>query len=202
MAKAKITEHYVNNKEFTQAVVEYAETAAAAREAGQEEPQISEYIGLCFMKICEGLSRKPNFIRYSYRDEMVMDGVKDCVKACSNFDLTKFTRSGIPNAFGYFTQCAFYAFLRRIAKEKKQWEIKLKYMENSDCAQFADFGDDTGNIASTMIGKVQGRTESLRHSDDFFIEDNSHEVVRPKKVINRGWSTKKAKKITTATLFE
>ena len=95
--------HYVNNKEFSQAVFDYVTEANAAIERGEEAPQIPDYIGECFVKITEGLSHKPNFVQYSYRDEMVMDAQENCVKAIMNYDLNKATRTGLPNAFAYFT---------------------------------------------------------------------------------------------------
>ena len=112
--------HYVNNKEFSQAVVDYVKTTDAAKAAGQESPIVPDYIARCFLRIGEGLSHKQNFIRYSYREEMVMDAVENCLKAINNYDVEAATRSGNPNAFAYFTQISWYAFLRRIAKEKKQ----------------------------------------------------------------------------------
>ena len=189
--------HYVNNKEFSQAVFDYVTEANAAIERGEEAPQIPDYIGECFVKITEGLSHKPNFVQYSYRDEMVMDAQENCVKAIMNYDLNKATRTGLPNAFAYFTQCSFYAFIRRIAKEKKQWEIKLRYIETASIEAFADFGMDDHN-GDSLIAKIRNRTSSIKHRDDSFIEDDSHKPFVPKKVVNRGWTAKK--KDTTATL--
>jgi hypothetical protein len=165
-----------------------------------EAPQIPNYIGECFMKICEGLSHKPNFIRYSYRDEMVMDAVENCVKAIMNFDLNKATRTGLPNAFAYFTQIAYFAFLRRIAKEKKQWEIKLKYIESASIEAFADFGMDDHHDGDSLIAKIRGRTNSISHRDDSFIESDDDKA--PMKKAQRGWGAKKVKATTTASLFE
>ena len=111
---------YVNNKEFSAAVVEYVQAVMDDRQAGKEARQIPNYIGECFMKIANGLSRSPNFMNYSYREDMVMDAVENCVKAITNYDITKPTRTGNPNAFSYFTQISWYAFLRRIAKERSR----------------------------------------------------------------------------------
>ena len=123
-------EHYVNNKEFSQAVVDYVNSVNEARSKGKDEPVITEYIGKCFLKISDGLSHKPNFVGYTYREEMVMDAVENCIKAIMNYDIKKATRTGLPNAFAYFTQITYYAFLRRIAKEKKQQDIKEKYLSH------------------------------------------------------------------------
>lgn len=202
-SEKKQSVHYVNNKEFSQAVVDYVKLAKDTEAAGNEAPQIPNYIGECFLKICEGLSHKPNFIRYSYRDEMVMDAVENCVKVIGNFDISRETRTGLPNAFAYFTQCAYYAFLRRIAKEKKQWEIKLKYIETASIEAFADFGMDSHHDGDSLINKIRGRTNSISHRDDSFIED---EDKAPVKKVQRGWGMKKVKAAkaasTTATLFD
>lgn len=198
----KRSEHYVNNKEFSLAVVEYVKAANAATEGGTEVPTITNYIGECFMKIAEGLSHAPNFIRYSYRDEMVMDGVENCVKAIMNFDLNVTTRTGLPNAFSYFTQISYFAFLRRIAKEKKQYDIKLRYIESAAIDAFADFGLDAGMNGDSLIEKIRGRTDSIKHRDDSFIDDDSHKPFVPaKKKVNRGW-TKKVKASTTTCLLD
>ncbi len=201
----KRSEHYINNKEFSLAVIDYVNAANAAISIGEEAPRITNYIGECFMKIAEGLSRADNFIRYSYRDEMIMDGVENCVKAIINFDRSSFEdrkskvtvlfKDGLspdeleflgkehgsptksvkrwykewlagevkspqtsrPNAFAYFTQIAYFAFLRRIAKEKKQYDIKLRYIESAGIDAFADFGLDSGQSGDSLICKIRGR---------------------------------------------
>ena len=121
--KPKEKPHYVNNADFSQAVVDYVTIASAAKEANAPKPMIPDYIARCFLKICEGLSHKANFVRYTYREEMVMDAVENCLKAIENYNLEFATRTGKPNAFSYFTQISWYAFLRRIEKEKKQQDI-------------------------------------------------------------------------------
>jgi len=124
--------HYVNNAEFSQAVVDYVTTVQEAKKNKQQLPIVPDYIASCFLRIAEGLSHKSNFIRYTYREEMVMDAVENCLKAIENYNLEAATRTGKPNAFAYFTQITWYAFLRRIAKEKKQQDIKLKYLSKAD----------------------------------------------------------------------
>ncbi len=189
MAK-KQSAHYVNNKEFSAAVVEYAISVKDSEAAGTEAPTIPNYIGECFMKICEGLSHKPNFIRYSYRDEMVMDAVENCVEKVTKFDVTRETRTGLPNAFAYFTQIAFYAFLRRIAKEKKQWDIKMKYLETADCGAFAEFGADDGG-SDSLIARIRNRTNSYHKEKevDHIYDDEPKPFKKP---VARGWNKKKA----------
>ena len=123
--KPKEKPHYVNNADFSQAVVEYCKTVIDAKETDDQLPVVTDYIASCFLKIAEGLSHKSNFIRYTYREEMVMDAVENCLKAIENYNIEAATRTGKPNAFAYFTQIAWFAFLRRIAKEKKQQDLSL-----------------------------------------------------------------------------
>lgn len=113
MSKQK---HYINNEDFLKALVDYKDR----KKKNVNEP-IPNYIGECFMKIAEGLSHKPNFINYTYRDEMMSDGIENCLQYFNNFDPSK-----SKNPFAYFTQVIYYAFLRRIQKEKKQLYIKYK----------------------------------------------------------------------------
>src|SRR5210317_1968394 len=138
MMKAKQKPHYVNNKEFSLAVVDYVKTVKAAEAEGTQLPIVPDYIAQCFLKIAQGLSHKHNFIRYTYREEMVMDAVENCLKAIYNYNLEHATRTGKPNAFAYFTQITWYAFLRRIAKEKKQQDIKMKYLTRASIEDFID----------------------------------------------------------------
>lgn len=135
-------EHYVNNREFSQAVLEYVLSVRAAEKDSKEVPRITEYIGRCFLKIAEGLSHKPNFIRYTYREEMVMDAVENCIKAIMNYNIAATTRTGYPNAFAYFTQICYYAFIRRIMKEKKQQDIKFRFIEHAGLEDFTSNAED------------------------------------------------------------
>ena len=125
MAKKK-SEHYVNNNQLLEAVMVYRGKVAAAAEEGQPKPRITNYLGECFLKIATHLSYKPNFVNYMFRDDMISDGIENCVQYIHNFDPEKSR-----NPFAYFTQIIHYAFLRRIQKEKKQLEIKTKIIEKS-----------------------------------------------------------------------
>ena len=116
--------HYVNNADFLASLIKYKEDCVIAKKEGKIKPQIPNYIGECFMKIAEGLSHKPNFINYTYRDEMIADGIENCLMYFENFDPAKSN-----NPFAYFTQIIYYAFLRRIQKEKKQMYVKYKATE-------------------------------------------------------------------------
>tara|TARA_B100001029_G_scaffold38127_1_gene29300 strand:- start:42 stop:512 length:471 start_codon:yes stop_codon:yes gene_type:complete len=122
----KRSEHYVNNKEFLYAIVAYKQEIKDAEAAGQPKPVIPRYIGECFLKIATHLSYKPNFVNYMFKDDMVCDGIENCVQYINNFNPEKST-----NPFAYFTQIIHYAFLRRIQKEKKQLEIRQKIIERS-----------------------------------------------------------------------
>ena len=123
MAKVK-TEYYVNNKEFLAAIVEYREQVAFAKENDLPRPRLPRYIAECFLKIATHLSYKPNFVNYMFREDMVCDGIENCLQYVDNFDPEK-----SKNPFTYFTQIIYYAFLRRIQKEKKQLEIRTKLIE-------------------------------------------------------------------------
>ena len=130
----KGSEHYVNNKEFTAAIIEHNSACRLADKKGLEKPKISEYIGECIYKIATRLSTKPNFINYSYRDEMICDGIEHCLQYIENFNEEKSN-----NAFAYITQIIYFAFLRRIQKEKKQQAIKQKaIMESGILTDMAD----------------------------------------------------------------
>jgi hypothetical protein len=174
---------YVNNKEFSAAVVEYVQEVMDDRAKGKEARQIPNYIGECFMKIANGLSRSPNFMNYSYREDMVMDAVENCVKAITNYDITKPTRTGNPNAFSYFTQISWYAFLRRIAKEKKQADIKQLLIEKGGIGNFAEFDDDD------MTG--ESLVEKVRQKNDNFYNESDADAT-PKKEAKKPRAEKKA----------
>lgn len=118
--------HYVDNKQLYKCIIEYRESVLNAREKELPKPLIPNYVGECILMIANRLSTKPNFINYSYREEMVSDGVENCICYIDNFDPVK-----SDNPFAYFTQIIYYAFLRRILKEKKQTYIKHKTLENS-----------------------------------------------------------------------
>ena len=126
MAKKK-TIHYVNNKEFLQAIVERKTLIKEAESVGESPPQITNYLGECILKIANHLSYRPNFINYTYREEMISDGIENCLQYIDRFDPEKSS-----NPFAYFTQIIYYAFVRRITKEKKQQQIKEKLLKESN----------------------------------------------------------------------
>ena len=160
--------HYVNNADFSSAVVEYVKEVRKAKAKNEQLPIVTDYIAECFLKIAEGLSHKSNFIRYTYREEMVMDAVENCLKAIENYNLETATRTGKPNAFAYFTQITWYAFLRRIAKEKKQQDIKLKYLTSSGLETFIEVEGDTlaNTVAQQFVDFLKDRIDKVKATDD------------------------------------
>jgi hypothetical protein len=156
MAKKK-TENYVNNKEFLEAISVYRKKVLEAKEKGLPKPRVPNYIGDCFLKIATHLSYKPNFVNYMFRDEMISDGIENCLQYIHNFDPEKSS-----NPFAYFTQVIYFAFLRRIAKEKKQLEIKTKILERS--------GYDHVMYTESFEGDMAGLNQS--YSDMSGIKEN------------------------------
>ncbi len=181
--------HYVNNAQFSQAVVDYCTIVEGAKTKNKEVPTVPDYIAQCFLRIAEGLSHKSNFIRYTYREEMVMDAVENCLKAINNYNLEAATRTGKPNAFAYFTQITWYAFLRRIAKEKKQQDIKIKYLTKSGIENFINFdGSDeqSTQVVGAFVDTLRDRIEKVKMYDkevkDFVKEEKKLRKKRIPKV--------------------
>ena len=127
LAEKKKKPHYVNNKEFLAAMVEFKQMVADAEAAGEPKPRVPNYIGECFLKIANHLSYRPNFINYTYKEEMISDGIENCLQYINNFNPEKSN-----NPFAYFTQIIYFAFIRRITKEKKQSKIKDKLLKRSN----------------------------------------------------------------------
>ena len=155
----KKTEYYVNNKEFLEAITVYRNSVIKARENDDARPRVPNYIGECFLKIATHLSYKPNFVNYMFREDMICDGIENCLQYIDNFDPTKSS-----NPFAYFTQIIYYAFLRRIQKEKKQMEIKNKILEKSgyDEVMHTDTYDGTMsgmNASQAEMGSIKENIE-------------------------------------------
>ena len=149
--KPKQKPHYVDNKKFLIAMTEYRELRIKAEEEGKKRPQVTNYIGECYLKIANHLSYRPNFINYTYRDDMISDGIENCLQYMDNFDPEK-----SKNPFAYFTQIIYYAFIRRIQKEKKQMLVKSKLIQNAGIENMMDSlaGDDT-QYQSAMLEFLQ-----------------------------------------------
>lgn len=160
MTTTKKKEHYVNNKDFLNALVEYKMKVEENKLLDKPKPQVSRYIGECFIKIATHLSYKPNFINYMFREDMISDGVENCIQYVDNFDPKKST-----NAFSYFTQIIYYAFLRRIQKEKRQLDVKNKMMEKSgydiafdvDKSILSGVDSDYNQIKETLYTKSKNK---------------------------------------------
>ena len=159
MAKtAKQNEHYVNNKEFTQAVAEFNEKCKLAESKGKKPPQMSNYIGECIYKIATRLSTRPNFINYTYRDEMICDAIENCIQYIGNFNVEKSN-----NAFAYITQICYYAFLRRIQKEKKQVFIKQQMTMDITQDTFETIDGDTTGMTNTNVEWMQENMTQVQY---------------------------------------
>lgn len=150
MSKAK-SNHYVNNADFLAAIKEYKQQVRDAEESGEPKPQVANYIGECILKIANHLSYKPNFINYTYREEMISDGIENCLVYIDNFDPEKSS-----NPFAYFTQIIYFAFIRRIQKEKKQTLIKGKIVMEMPFESFeVQDHDDDGSYANSYVEFMQ-----------------------------------------------
>lgn len=155
------TTHYVDNKQLYQVMVEYKEKVNYAKKHGTPRPDIPNYVGECILMIAKRLCTKPNFINYSYKEEMISDGIENCMSYIDNFDPEKSN-----NPFAYFTQIIYYAFLRRILKEKKQIYIKHKTLENSMLFQ---------ELIEQQGGSDENRP--VNQIDDFEYE-NTYEFIK------------------------
>ncbi len=157
MARRK-TENYVNNRDFLDALMVYRKEVAIAAENDTPKPRVPPYIGECFLKIATHLSYKPNFVNYMFREDMICDGIENCLQYIHNFNPEKST-----NPFAYFTQIIYFAFLRRISKEKKQLEIKAKILEKSGFDEVLHTDSHTGDMAgySSSSSDLNSIKESL-----------------------------------------
>ena len=177
--------HYIDNKEFYAAMIEWKKVVIEAEESGETKPPVTDYIGECFLQIAEHLSYRPNFINYPYRDEMVGDGIENCLMYAHNFDPEK-----SKNPFSYFTQIIYYAFLRRIEKEKKQSYVKFKAMEQLDDGTIKNWY--TKNYFES--GPEDMSVQEMLHKH-FQLNDQDIEKFTPK---NKKTTTKKKKTKSTS----
>lgn len=136
MARRK-TRNYVNNADLFDALVNYKQLVREAEDAGEQKPRVPDYIGTCIYQIATRLATKPNFSGYSYKEDMISDGIENCLLYINNFNPEK-----SQNPFAYFTQIIWYAFLRRIQKEKKQMYIRFKSSQAMVAAGETYTGED------------------------------------------------------------
>lgn len=129
--KTKVKQNYIDNTKFLEEIKVHKAKSKAAKEAGKEPPRINDYLGECLLKIAQRMSYRPEFIRYSFVEDMVLDAIENMLTYFDNFDPDHVgTRSGIVTPFGYFSQITYYAFQRRILKEQKYRYTKCKILES------------------------------------------------------------------------
>ena len=151
------TEYYVNNKDFLAAIVAYREKVHFAKQNDLPRPRLTPYIAECFLKIATHLSYKPNFVNYMFREDMVCDRIENCLQYVDNFDPEK-----SKNPFAYFTQIIYYAFLRKIQKEKKQLEIRTKLIERSGYSEVLHSDKYDGSM--TGMGSSDSDMNSIKEN--------------------------------------
>ena len=171
--------NYIDNKEFLAAIVKHGIAIRRAKKLKTEAPQISDYLGECFIKIANHLAFKANFINYTYRDEMISDAIENCLIYVDNFDPKKSS-----NPFAYFTQIAYYAFIRRIQKEKRHLQTKYRYIESLDLDNLILQSHDSGEYGNEFINylkkEVQLSQQELAKDREAAKQKNSIKKRRPK----------------------
>ena len=183
MAKPKSI-HYIDNEKFLKEMVIYKREYNEAKSKNEEPPMISEYLGECFMKIAQRLSFRPNFINYAFKDDMISDGIENCVQYIKNFNPEKSS-----NPFAYFTQIIYYAFIRRIQKEKKQLYVKYKTMESSSSL--------SENIEVSTNDSDKGYNQEIMNADQ---KANMYDFIKNFEAAKKAKSV--AKKPTKTTNLE
>lgn len=148
--------HYVNNKEFLAAIVEYGKDVRRAKRNKQEKPRVPENLGKNILDIATHLAFKPNFINYSFKDEMISDAVENCLTYIGNFDPKK-----SQNPFAYFTQIAYYAFLRRIHKEKRVLSTKQRYIDNLDIHDLVVIKGDETEYGNAILANMKSHVDQV-----------------------------------------
>ena len=151
--------HYVDNKKFLAALIEHKGKVSKAIELDIDKPLVSNYLGECFLKIATHLSYKGNFINYTYRDDMISDGIENCLVAVDKFDPAKSS-----NPFAYYTQIIYFAFIRRIQKEKKQQVTKYKMLENIDLEMFKGQIEGNDDYLEQLIENMKKQMDTVEPS--------------------------------------
>ena len=170
--------HYVDNAKFLEAMIEYKREYNKSKESDTDLPMISEYLGSVFLKIAQRLSFRPNFINYAFKNDMISDGIENCLHYIHNFNPEKSN-----NPFAYFTQIIYYAFIRRIQKEKKQLYIKYKSMQNYQTApEYMDQEKSNNNFISLS----DYENSDFKVMVDDFVE--TFEKSRKKKAVKKSES--------------
>ena len=189
------TSHYINNKEFLKAIIDYQALIVEYNLAGKPKPYVTDYIAMCFLQIAQRLSYRPNFINYTYKDDMISDGLENCLAYMHNFDPEK-----SKNPFAYFTQIIYYAFLRRIQKEKKQQYIKYKYFDQKAGFEQMDELQEHDKASFDFINE-RGSIDFHTHIKEFI--DDMEKKETEKKTKRELKKAKKAKpKVDSANNLE
>lgn len=157
MKKTDDTRHYIDNSKFLQAMIDYRTSVQEAKRANAEKPRVPEYIGECFIKIANQLAFKNNFINYSFREDMILDAIENCLTYIDNFDPEK-----SKNPFAYFTQITYYAFIRRIQKEKRHLQTKYRYIESLDIDSLIRQAHDDGETGNQLISYLKKQVDIAR----------------------------------------
>lgn len=172
-------QHYVDNKEFLAKISIYREERLAAEARGETKPRVTNYLGECFVKIANHLAYKSNFVNYTFRDEMILDGIENCITYMDNFDPAK-----SKNPFAYFTQITYYAFIRRIKKEKKHIDIKMKLITNMDFTEMFAEGKET--VGSEYLDYMKNQIDQAnKHNEDHKEVNSKIPKRKPKYLTDR-----------------
>lgn len=190
-AKSKNDNHYVNNKEFLNAFIEYNKAYKEAKSKGEQPPKIPDYIGMCFIKIAEKFSNHKSFIGYPYKDEMIADAIENCIMYAYDFDPNRGT-----NPFAYFTTVVWHAFVRRINKENKNKYIVYKSHQMKSFQPFYEVDPLTGyQGTSTNIYPSPELSENMAPKELYdnitsYIDDYEKKI-KEKKMKKKPKTTKK-----------
>lgn len=178
--KKDTSNHYINNKEFLTAIIAYQECIRVAEENGQNKPYVTDYIARCFLQIAQRLSYRPNFINYTYKDDMISDGLENCLAYMHNFNPEKSN-----NPFAYFTQIIYYAFLRRIQKEKKHMYTKYKYFDSRGGFETMQGLQEHDKESFDFLTQAGGGDEFHLHIKEFIQDMEVKEAEKRKKRLEK-----------------
>ena len=174
MMTTKQDKHYIDNKEFLNALTEHRKLVQGAIQKNEEKPRVPEYIGDCFIKIANHLAYKSNFINYSFREDMILDAIENCLIYMDNFDPEK-----SKNPFAYFTQISYYAFVRRIKKEQKHLHTKYKYIESLDVDSIILQSHDDSDYANAFVSYLKKQAD-VAHQELNAVKTEKKMVRKPK----------------------
>jgi len=173
--KKKSSSHYISNEDFLKEMIIWKGAVKEAKESGDPVPPVTSYIAQCFLEIAQNLAKKPNFVNYQFKDDMIGDAVENCLLYCDNFDPEK-----SQNPFSYFTQITYFAFLRRIQKEKKQTYIKYKYLQSMDVhGDLSDYlkqmgiSEDEADNFNKLEEKTQPKASKKKKKKSDLFEEES-----------------------------